>query len=667
MRFTITLKIICCTSLLLLIAAVMGIYAAIATGGAATMSTDIRDRYVAVSSASYTFADKMLTLRSVVKDYVAAPNEEGYKAIKKTSSEMKDFMVEGVKLAQNPRLKELMPEISSTILKVDEQMKVYLVLLDTQNEGLYAGIAGKKAFLDASYNFEQTVEKLRTGIHEALNRAIAENSNSATTLSNNYEKASNMFRDALKARDAYSNGIAAHSISYMDETKRWLSSARKIVDDIIVTMVFKANRDLAIQAEGYLKIMEQSADVAYKRYTESEADFNKRARLNDELVNLNEEIGRKAFAELAAVASRAAASMDRSNKISEILVVVMVIAGLCILFFLYTTVMKPLNRFVVMVGSLTSGDGDLTSRVPANGKDELSDLAVNFNKFIENVQEIIVEVKRGTDELASANNELASTMEELSTTFNSQTEEVSGIVNDMDTVRNGSKDSVNDLNTCLTIMNTASEETDKGASKLMEVRSSISAIHEKAESLSESISRLSGSSTQIGDILNVINDIADQTNLLALNAAIEAARAGDAGRGFAVVADEVRKLAERTQKATSEIETIISSLLKESENASTEMAETASVVNEGVKVIDETSKNFEQVISKIYNVRENTTSIVGTVTGQFDTIQAVSDRTQVVASGVEESNAAVSEVNITVSHLQKMTEKLKSMVERFKS
>nr|WP_319803237.1 methyl-accepting chemotaxis protein [Campylobacter sp. RM11302] len=88
-----------------------------------------------------------------------------------------------------------------------------------------------------------------------------------------------------------------------------------------------------------------------------------------------------------------------------------------------------------------------------------------------------------------------------------------------------------------------------------------------------------------------MKDISDQTNLLALNAAIEAVRAGEAGRGFAVVADEVRKLAEKTQKATSEVELNIN-ILKQSTN---EMFTHSQSVQE---TVIESNTNIEKFYNK---------------------------------------------------------------------
>ena len=62
---------------------------------------------------------------------------------------------------------------------------------------------------------------------------------------------------------------------------------------------------------------------------------------------------------------------------------------------------------------------------------------------------------------------------------------------------------------------------------------------------------------------------------LASNAAIEGGPAGEHGRGFAVVADEVRKLAERTTKATKDIDRLIHEIRSNSVSAKEAMEDLA--------------------------------------------------------------------------------------------
>ena len=135
--------------------------------------------------------------------------------------------------------------------------------------------------------------------------------------------------------------------------------------------------------------------------------------------------------------------------------------------------------------------------------------------------------------------------------------------------------SVEKLNETANKAETTAEDSNRSITEAEVVISELMRLLQHIEENNLAVNSLQERTTEIGEVITLIKDIADQTNLLSLNAAIEAARAGENGRGFAVVADEVRKLAERTQKATSEIDISIQTLTQETDT----IAQSAQTMN----------------------------------------------------------------------------------------
>ncbi|MDR3773628.1 MAG: PAS domain-containing methyl-accepting chemotaxis protein [Terracidiphilus sp.] len=151
---------------------------------------------------------------------------------------------------------------------------------------------------------------------------------------------------------------------------------------------------------------------------------------------------------------------------------------------------------------------------------------------------------------------------------------------------------------------------------------------------SAEVEALGASSAEVGVIARVIREIANQTNLLALNASIEAARAGEAGRGFSVVANEVRSLADRTMKATAEIDALLGAIKGDSDRAIAGMRTGATQVNSGVALVQEA----QSVLSGI-----------NTLMG--DAVRRVSE----IATASSQQAEAMSEISSNITHVAAMT------------
>lgn len=396
--------------------------------------------------------------------------------------------------------------------------------------------------------------------------------------------------------------------------------------------------------------------------------------------------------------------IDSLRIVILIIVVFIVSVSLAIVFFVAKRIVMPIQNTAIILRDIAQGEGDLSVRLPVRGNDEITDMALYFNKTIEKIGEFIKNVrfeaakmnKIGSDlssnmmETASAMNQIAINIENVKNQSSNEAESATKMTKTINEIIC----TIEMLSDSITNQFTAVGQSGAAITEMVENIASINRSIEKSDSMVLSLSNattegqktlsestgatelIAKESSSLVDAAEVIQSIAEQTNLLAMNAAIEAAHAGEAGKGFAVVADEIRKLAEesatqgktigdtlkklsekimslvRASKIVEEKFNSIFSLSIDVRNMSGELTQTMSEQSNGSREVLTAIRNISNITNDVKSGSEN--MLIGG-RGVQSEMKKLDELTGSVKCAMDEMASGVSQVNEVVRHVDEMS------------
>jgi twitching motility protein PilJ len=309
--------------------------------------------------------------------------------------------------------------------------------------------------------------------------------------------------------------------------------------------------------------------------------------------------------------------------------------------------------------------GDLTVQAEVTA-DVLGAVADSFNLTIQNLREIVQQVKIAARQVTKSSTENEIFARSLSSDALRQAEELAVTLNSVQVMTDSIQRVAESAREAEEVARTASTTALKGGEAVERTVSGILQIRETVAETTRKVKRLAESSQEISKIVALISQIASRTNLLALNASIEAARAGEAGRGFAIVADEVRQLADRAAKASKEIEQIVLQIQSETGSVMTAMEEGTQQVIEGTRLAEQAKRSLEDIIQVSNRIDVLVRSITADTVEQTETSRAVAQVMQSVELTAQETSQEAQRVSGSLQSLVGVARDLLTSVERFR-
>ena len=447
--------------------------------------------------------------------------------------------------------------------------------------------------------------------------------------------------------------------------------AKSIPDDYDGMLTFEQEEAVAVLSEQlpiYAEKLETLAAIHQGDKARTDA-FLLRSEIGPLLTEIDEQLQSLVVQQrhdIQATSAELTEQTESTTNLVTVLLFIGLLVGGGIAWLTAQIISNPLKIAVTAMKDIAEGDGDLTQRLNVRGTDEIAQMAMAFNQFSANIQDLLSQVLASANNISTSSEEMASASASAENSIqkqNAETEQISTAVEEMSM---NAQEVAQNAELAADAARNADTETTKGQRIVTDALHSVGQLADETQAAADVIDKLGNDIQGITSVIDMIRGVAEQTNLLALNAAIEAARAGEQGRGFAVVADEVRTLASRTQQSTQEIQDKVELLQKDAEAAVTKMLQNRDIANNTIELTTTAGTSLEAITQAVARITEMSDHIARAAEQQSEVANVVSQNIANVSQLAEITEESSQNVFLGTTGLNQLAEALRENISRFK-
>jgi methyl-accepting chemotaxis protein WspA len=312
-----------------------------------------------------------------------------------------------------------------------------------------------------------------------------------------------------------------------------------------------------------------------------------------------------------------------------------------------------------------AASGDFTGNVTIRGEDAIGRLGEGLDAMFSNLRRLLNNVQAAGIQVTTSATQIAAAARQQEATGVEQAQTSVEILSTTREIEANTSQLLRTMEEATTVAESTTNATAGAQHSLKRMDLTMQTMVAATDSISAKLAALSEKANNINSVLTTITKVADQTNILSLNAAIEAEKAGEAGRGFSVVATEIRRLADQTSVSTWDIEQMLKEMQSAVSASVMGMDKFAEEVRRSVGEARDTAEQLSSVMEKVRQLGPRFDIVLQGMQSQAVGAQQITETMMQLSDASQQTVDSLKATSEAVHELQYAAGELQSSVANF--